>query len=152
MSFGIVKVILEGIPNKSMIFLPIERPISHILFENISRKPKSPVRISNIAGDSVSKPNPANIAFIDWKTQLPIRSPQPTATKTAYKSATTGTLLSNKVRSVLIIPSKALAQYDIRSKNKPYIHCTSPCKIPSRIRHHPPFGICCLRQHIVSIK
>ena len=49
---------------KHLTLLPIESPISHMSPEKISKKPNRNVLINRIIGDSVSNPNPANIAFI----------------------------------------------------------------------------------------
>ena len=64
-SFGVVIFTLLGIPIKFITFLPIDNPILQISLENISNVPNIAVRNNKIAGDSVSKPSPANIAFND---------------------------------------------------------------------------------------
>ena len=62
---GVVMVTLLGIPIRSITFFPMESPMSQISFEKIRNVPNMAVRNSRIAGDSVSKPRPANIAFRD---------------------------------------------------------------------------------------
>ena len=53
----------SGKPISSIKVLPTDIPISHTCLDIIRRKPNRKVRTSSIAGDSVSKPSPANIAF-----------------------------------------------------------------------------------------
>ena len=53
----------SGKPISSIKVLPTDSPISQTCLDIIRRKPNRNVRTSSIAGDSVSKPSPANIAL-----------------------------------------------------------------------------------------
>ena len=64
LSEGIVRVTEPGMPSKSITFFPMDKPISQISPANISRNPNKNVLSNRNTGDSVSKPKPANIAFI----------------------------------------------------------------------------------------
>ena len=64
-SSGVVMVTLLGMPSSNITVFPIDNPILQISREKIKRKPNNAVRRSKTAGDSDSKPKPANIAFKD---------------------------------------------------------------------------------------